>query len=153
MKVSSIPSLDKGQLVFLGICAAVAIVAIVLLAVYWSKIKAYFADRRLERSYDKQITQSEVTISSQQAQNIAEKLYSAMEGSGTNETALYNAFEQINSYSDLMMVMKAFGKRKGWWNWFGSESGLVEWINDDCSNSEIAKINAILASKNIDFSF
>lgn len=153
MKIPSIPSLDKGQLFFLGTCAAFAIVVIVLLAVYWSKIKAYFTARRLERSFDEQITSSEVTISAQQAQNIADKIFSAMEGAGTNETALYNAFEQINSYSDLMMVMKAFGKRKGSWSWFGGESGLVEWINDDCSNAEIAKINAILASKNIDFSF
>lgn len=153
MKVPSIPSLDKGQLLFLGICAAIVIVVIVLMAVYWSKIKAYFTARRLERSYDEQIVVSDVTISQQQAQNIAEKIFAAMDGAGTNETALYNAFEQINSYSDLMMVMKAFGKRKGSWSWFGEESGLVEWINNDCSNSEIAKINAILASKNIDFSF
>jgi hypothetical protein len=153
MKVPSIPSLDKGQLLFLGICAAVAITVIVLLAVYWSKIKAYFTARRLEKSFEEQITPTEVTISQQQAQNIADKIYTAMDGAGTNETALYNAFEQINSYSDLMMVMKAFGKRKGSWSWFGGESGLVEWICNDCSNSEIAKINAILASKNIDFSF
>lgn len=149
----SIPELNKNQLIFVGICTAIVIVVIVLLAVYWNKIKARIADRRLERSFDEQIVASEVTMTQQQASALADKLYSAMDGSGTNEQKIYSVFDQINSYSDLMMVMKAFGERKGFWGWFGSKSGLVEWINDDCSNDEIAKINAILASKNINFSF
>lgn len=149
----SIPELNKNQLIFVGICTAIVIVVIVLLAVYWSKIKARIADRRLERSFDEQIVVSEVTMTQQQASALADKLYSAMDGSGTNEQKIYSVFEQINSYSDLMMVMKAFGERKSFGGWFGSKSGLVEWINDDCSSDEIAKINAILASKNINFSF
>lgn len=149
----SIPELNKNQLIFVGICTAIVIVVIVLLAVYWNKIKARIADRRLERSFDEQIVVSEVTMTQQQASALADKLYSAMDGSGTNEQKIYSVFEQINSYSDLMMVMKAFGERKGFGGWLGSKSGLVEWINDDCSNAEIAKINAILASKNINFSF
>ena len=148
-----IPELNKSQLIFIGICAAIAITVIVLLAVYWSKIKARIADRRLERSFDEQIVASDVTLTETQANALADKLYSAMEGAATNEDKIYAVFEQINSYSDLMMVMKAFGSRKGWWNWWGSESGLSEWINDDCSNDEIAKINAILKRKNINFSF
>ena len=149
----SIPELNKNQLIFVGICTAVVIVVIVLIAVYWNKIKARIADRRLERSFDEQIVVSEVTITQQQASALADKLYSAMDGSGTNEKKIYSVFEQINSYSDLMMVMKAFGERKGSWNLFGSKAGLAEWINNDCSNREITNINAILASRNINFSF
>lgn len=148
-----IPELSKNQLILAGAGAAVLIVIIVLIAVYWHKIKARIADRRLERSFDEQIVASDVTLTETQANALADKLYSAMEGAATNEDKIYAVFEQINSYSDLMMVMKAFGSRKGWWNWWGSESGLAEWINDDCSNDEIAKINAILKRKNINFSF
>lgn len=148
-----VPEFNNRQLITLGIGAAIVIVIIVLLAVYWNKIRARIADRRLERSFEQQITASEVTLTEFQAKSLADRLYSAMEGAGSNEDKIYSVFNEINSYSDLMMVMKAFGERKGFWNWFGSESGLVEWINDDCSNDEIAKINAILASKNINFSF
>lgn len=148
-----LPEFNNRQLIALGIGAAIVIVIIVLLAVYWNKIRARIADSRLERSFEQQITASEVTLTEFQAKSLADRLYSAMEGAGSNEDKIYSVFNEINSYSDLMMVMKAFGERKGFWNWFGSKSGLVEWINDDCSNDEIAKINAILASKNINFSF
>lgn len=147
------PELNKSQLILACSGTVIVVAIIIVIAVYWNKIKARIADRRLERSFDEQITASEVTITEQQAKALADKLYSAMDGGGTNEQKIYDVFEQINSYSDLMMVMKAFGTRKGWWNWWGSESGLAEWLNDDCSADEIAKINAILASKNINFSF
>ncbi len=148
-----IPELNKSQIIW-ACGGAVALIGVtIIIAVSWNKIKARIADRKLERTFDEQITVSEVTITELQASAMADKLYSAMDGSGTNEQKIYDVFEQLNTYSDLMMVMKAFGTRKGWWNWWGSESGLVEWINDDCSSDEVAKINAILAGKNINFSF
>ena len=74
-------------------------------------------------------------------------MYYAMKGMGTNEENLYAAFQTIGSYSDLLLVMKYFSELAG------DGKSLLDWISDDCSSKEIAKINQILASKNINFSF
>ena len=62
-----LPEFNNRQLITFGIGAAIVIVIIVLLAVYWNKIRSRIADRRLERSFEQQITASEVTLTEFQA--------------------------------------------------------------------------------------
>lgn len=142
-----IPELNKNQLVFLAVCTVVIAIVVAVVYFYGRKIKAWFVGRKVERSYDVEIHETELTISAQQAHAIASKMYYAMKGPGTNEDNLYSAFRQIENYSDLMLVMKSFGTMAG------EGETLPEWIADDCSSKEIAIINGILASKNINFAF
>ena len=148
-----IPELNKQQLAFIGVAAAVIGIIIVLLAVYWGKIKAHIESNRLARAYDDEIRKTDLTLSELQAKGIADKLFVAMDGPGTDTQALYSAFQQIQTYSDLMLVMKQFGTQKGTYDWFGGAQSLIEWIADDCSKREIEKINAILAGKGINYVF
>ena len=148
-----IPELNKSQLITIGIAAAVVIAIIIVIAVKWQQLKAWIQTKQYEKTIDEQITKSELTLTTAQAQGIADKMYAAMNGAGTDEEVLYSAFESIETYSDLMLVIKCFGNRKGSWSWFRSESSLMQWIADDCSAKEIARINAILTSKNINFTF
>ena len=149
----NIPELNKNQLIFIGLIVVAVIAVIVVLWVNWGKLKAYIKTKQIEKTYDEQITSSELTLTTAQAQGLADKLYAAMDGPGTDEDAIYSAFNAMNSYSDLMLVMKLFGQKKSSWSLFGRESSLMEWIAADCSDTEIAKINAILASKDINFTF
>ena len=148
------PELNKNQLLFLCVMAAVVIVVIVLLSVYWEKIKARINQIKADNQLKKEINKSEVSLSELQIAALADKLYEAMDGPGTDEGKIYSVFEQINSYSDLMMLIRAFGQRKSSWELFwGSSSGLADWLNADLSGGEIDHVNSILAGKNIDFRF
>ena len=151
--MKSIPEINKGQLITLGIVVVAFVAVIVLVAVKWNQIKAWIRNKQIEKTYDEQIVKSEISLTAAQAQGVADKMYAAMNGPGTDFKNLYAAFAVINSYSDLMLVIKCFGQRKGSWNWFGSEASLMEWIAADCDAGEISKINALLASKNINFTF
>lgn len=148
------PELNKNQLLFLGVMAAVVIVVIVLLSVYWEKIKARINQIKADNQLKKEINKSEVSLSEIQIAALADKLYEAMDGPGTDEGKIYSVFEQINNYSELMMLIRAFGLRKSSWELFwGSPSGLADWLNADLDGGEINHVNSILAGKNIDFRF
>ena len=141
-----IPEINKNQLIFLAVVLVVVAVVVTVVWVNWSKLKTWIAGKKAAADYDRQIVKSDVTLSYQQARAVASKMYNAMKGLGTNEENLYAAFRMIGSYSDLVLVMKYFGE-------ITDDESLADWISDDCTSKEIAKINQILASKNINFSF
>ena len=94
---------------------------------------------------NKEISTERLTLTSSQYNTLASKLYAAMAGIGTDEEAVYDAFRNINTYSDLMQLMSVFGSKDG--------LTLREWLYDDLSASDINKINEILASKSINYKF
>lgn len=77
--------------------------------------------------------------------SIANALYSAMKGAGTNELIIYNNIEAIKTIDDLYAVINAFGKKDG--------MDLSQWIYDDLNTTEILKINRILEGNKVNFKF
>lgn len=51
------------------------------------------------------------TITSQQAQSLATKLWNAMKGANDDEKAIYDAFAVLQNNADVAMVVSAFGVR------------------------------------------
>ena len=149
-----IPELSKNQLTLIGLISAAVLIVIILLAVYWNKIKTRINEIKADNEIKKEIDKSELTLSEVQIEALADKLYQAMDGPGTDEGKIYSVFEQINNYSELMMLIRAFGQRKSSWELFwGSPTGLADWLNADLDGGEINHLNSILAGKNIDFKF
>lgn len=142
-----IPELNKNQLIFLGVALVLIIAVVVVVWVNWNKLKSWVSSKQEAADYDRQIIKSDVTLTDQQAKAIASKMYYAMKGIGTNTENLYASFRMLGSYSDLVLVMKYFSEVAG------EGESLADWISDDCNSNEIAKINSILASKSINFSF
>ena len=92
-----------------------------------------------------EIKDTDVTLTPSELSNLADRLYSAMSGPGTDEEAVYAAFRLLRTRSDLMSLIKAFGVRKG--------ETLPQWLTGDLSRREIEKLNAILVSNRINYSF
>ena len=63
----------------------------------------------------------------------------------------------MKTRDDVLSLVDAFGQRKSQEAWFGMAGGqmltLPQWISEDMSASEIAKINNILSGKNINYRF
>ncbi len=82
------------------------------------------------------------TLTESQARVYANKLYSAMNGAGTNESEVMQVFQACVNNDDVNLLILQFGKRDG--------ETLSEWINDDFSSSAKEKyINSVLRAKGI----
>jgi hypothetical protein len=82
----------------------------------------------------------------------ADQIYAAVLYTwGTDEQAIYNVFSKMNNNLDVAQLIKAFGKRRLEFSTTMAELGAH--LSSDLDDSEIAKLNSILASKNITYRF
>ena len=132
--------------------AIIAVIVIILLVVVifaGVKIKNVISDSIKEQKQvdeaNKGIDEDKLTTTTSQYNTIVSKLYTAMEGMGTDEEAIYSAFGSLQTYSDLMQVMSNFGVKDG--------KVLREWIQEELNQTEIDKVNNILAAKSINYTF
>lgn len=102
-------------------------------------------NRDLVDKANAEIKDSDVSLTSAQASTLADKLYSAMRGWGSDEEAVYSVFRLLRSRSDLLLLSRTFGVRGG--------RTLSEWLSSDLSQKELDKVNQILATNGITYSF
>ena len=91
------------------------------------------------------------TITSQQAQSLATKLWNAMKGANDDEKAIYDAFAVLQNNADVAMVVSAFGVRPymGVLGIYGGEPNAVDkfmgnyddldlsgWLRNDTSRTD-----------------
>lgn len=133
-----------------GIAALVVLVLVIVLIVFkWKQAKNLVVDaqhnRELARDLDEEISPEKVTITQEQFNSFASKLYHAMKGLGTREQDIFDVFEQMQSRSDVLQLIKTFGIKDG--------DNLKAWLYDDLNSSEINKINQILATNGVNYIF
>lgn len=149
MNTGFVKTVTKVNWVKLAITIVVIGVAGWVLTFLLIKGIAFLKNKALEKKVvDKanaEIKDTDVTLTPSELSNLADRLYSAMSGPGTDEEAVYAAFRLLRTRSDLMSLIKAFGVRKG--------ETLPQWLTGDLSRREIEKLNAILVSNRINYSF
>ncbi len=128
--------------IFIGLAVLVLIVAVVVCS---TKLRTYLKEKEEASAVEDEIKKSDVTLSKAQLYAYANKLYSAMEGWGTDEDQIHSVFGALMTTSDLYSLISTFGTKDG--------KTLPAWISDELNEKEINKINATLASKNIDYHF
>lgn len=145
--------MDKKELINLGIklIGGLIVVCLIVIVVYWivKKTKNVTTNIKLNAEANAEIDPAKVTMPVTQVNNIVSKLksafYSGLWGMTEDEEAIYEAFEMVGSRSDVLTVEKEFGVYK--------DMTLKEHIYDLLSEDEIAHINEIIASKNIDYKY
>jgi hypothetical protein len=100
----------------------------------------------------KDIKTDELTYDLSQYVNFADRVYICVYGVTEDEEGLYVVFGRMRTDSDVLQLIKAFGKRSGGFD-FWYDKTLSEWLASDLNNVEIAKINDILKRNNITFQF
>jgi len=130
----------------------IAIVVLIIFFVVWNrfgKSKQETEDANKERDIANEvnnaITTSNVTLTQVQLNTLADKIYNAVKGAGTDEKSIYDAMRTLQTKDDVLALIKTFSVR--------DSMTLREWLYDDLNNSEVSKINDILLSKGISFSF
>ena len=145
--------MDKKELINLGIklIGGLIVVCLIFIVVYWvvKKTKNVTTNIKLTAEANAEIDATKLTMTPTQINNIVSKLksgfYSGLFGTTEDEAAIYEAYNMIGSRSDILSVEKEFGVYK--------DMTLKEHIYDLLDEDEIAHINEIISSKNIDYKY
>lgn len=89
------------------------------------------------------------TITQQKAIDIADRLYEAMSGFGTDEKTILSLLKPLNK-ADLELVTNKFGLRKGKGPLAKSEN-LIEWLKSELSGADLQQVSEIFYSNNLNF--
>lgn len=138
----------KKTYIVVAVCIIAAVIAIVIICKY-KDVKNLIIDKKandkLVEEANQTIIVSDITLTQDQFDSYAKKLYRAMKGAGTNEAAIYEVYEQMNTRSDVKQLEKTFGIVNG--------ESLQEWLYADLETDEIMHINSILSSKAINYKY
>lgn len=137
-------------LIKLGVFGGVAVVAWLILR------RLGLTQTRLEREGNTNIAETftkidvenqkqRATLTEGELRATAAKIKNAWGFFNDDEEAVYNAFNRLNNYDDLMLLIRYYGINKN--------KGLEDDITGKMSEREVQKINDILAKKNINFNF
>lgn len=75
--------------------------------------------------------------------DLADQLFKAMDGIGTNNAAVYSVFKKVKNDVDFVMLLRAFGTRKG--------ENLQSWVHGDLKPEIISELNQIMAKKGVTY--
>ena len=73
----------------------------------------------------------------------ADSLYTAMNGLGTDEQAIYDVFSEMRSNNDVAQLVVSFSVRE--------DETLSQWLIGDLSDSEKKTVRKILSDRNITY--
>lgn len=126
------------------------IVAIVLL---WLAIKTVRSYASRIGQYSEQLGEQaalvaqghQKTYSQIQYNTMANQLYYAMKGFGTDEETIFSIMGKMQNDLDVIELDKAFGMRDTY--------SLQAWLRGDLSSADMQKVNMILSNKGISKSF
>lgn len=125
-----------------------AIYVVVIIAIIWLSRKLIrgvvesIHNAKLLNQYGKEINVSNLTFPTSQYDTFADSLYRAMKGLGTDDGAVRNIFNKMETRDDVLRLIKSFGTK--------DNETLQEWLDGDGCTSYV---NAILNSKSIQFNF
>lgn len=108
-----------------------------------SKAEEEKAAKEVTEQFMQEVITARLSISETVAKQLAEKLYSAMKGWGTDEKAIYEVFSQVATRDDVLYIFAQFGLKDG--------RNLTQWLTSELSARERVKVNEILAEKNINY--
>lgn len=143
--------MDKKILIKYGSYALLALLIVVVIVAIIRISKKFLTSEltaaQQEHINSKEIIESEVTLPKTEMQSLVAKLKTAFGrwGLGTDEDAVYDVFEALNSRSDVLSLINAFGVYK--------DHTLSEWVTKELSSSELEHVQEILSSKGIVFTF
>ena len=132
-----------------------AIILLIVIIIIWfvyrkiQKVIEASKDRQLVNEADNAIVSNALTYTQADYKAMADKLYVAMDGAGTDEDAIKEVIAKLRTKSDFYALVKAFGVRKSS-SWASSFVGnLIQWLADELSGDDRKEVNDMLAKFNV----
>ena len=138
----------------------VVLIVIILLWILWNRTKGTIQGWGTALQAGGEISQLEAaglkaTYTANQYKSMANNLFDAMDGFGTDTETIYTVFKKLQNDIDFIKLDAAFGVRTATDNLFGlmEAEDLSGWIKDDLSQTEITKLNNQLRNQGISKQF
>jgi hypothetical protein len=107
------------------------------------------------------------TLSNSQIQSMIKSIVDAVGGCGTDEQKIYDVFSKLNNEADIKLLIKLFGVQSfepcpiqspiSYSKWLIDNKSIggsiTQILTSELSNSELKKLNSILAKKGINHKF
>ena len=144
-------NIDTNKLIKYGGYAILALVVIIVIVAAIKIVKGFLGNELTQAQQEHinslEIDEKEVSVPKTEIQNLVAKLKAAFGsyGWGTDEDAVYDVFEALNSRSDVLSLINAFGVYE--------DHTLPEWMNKELNRSELEHVQQILSSKGIVYQF
>jgi hypothetical protein len=122
------------------IAGAIVFIAIKVFG-FQGKMKTNIKENKAAKQAGKLKNIKNASLDKMEAARIANALYAAMDGAGTDEDAIYSSFKQLINEDDFNLVYSLFGSRDG--------QDLQQWLTTELSDGERGTINEILKEKRI----
>jgi len=130
----------KQEFVIIGILILVLVLGFFL-------FKKLFKNDETGKS-NKEIIKSELSFADADYERFANSLYQAMNGSGTNETTIYEVLGNLKNKSDFYQLVKSFDVRTNDGMFSKNIEGtLAEWFNYELDDTELKKVKEIILTK------
>lgn len=131
-----------------AVCVLVIVIAIIIYkkSKDWkSLIKDKNNEQELIDMANQNMIGSDITLTQEEFDSLCKRLYRAMKGIGTDEEAIWDVYERMNTRSDVLQLNKTYGTVEG--------ETLKEWLYDDLTSDEIMHLNSILSNKGINYRY
>lgn len=111
------------------------------------------ADKAAETVNGLPIDTANISLSTADVNLIAQQLYDAMDGWGTDEDAIMSVLDRISTKDDLLAVMKRFGTPKYTppMSFSGDYIGLTGWLKAELRGSDLTHVRNIFLNFGIPF--
>lgn len=129
--------------IWLVLGALVLITLVYFASSIYKWIKAQF-----DPSQQLDIEEENLSYSVPEFELFADQLESAMQGLGTDESAVYHVFNQMNTSDDLKQLIKSFGVRELGWS---GEKNLLQWLRAEMNVDDLIPIQTIFNNAGVAF--
>ena len=140
----------------------VVVIIIILLIIYKvyvmfsNKIKAGIRNHKIEKDLehivdsqgndlDGHVSQNVKTYTNADYKLMAESLFEAMDGPGTDENSIFTIISSLRTKADWYALADAFGTRKTTSPWSSFEGTLSKWLADELDDDEKQRVNNTLS--------
>lgn len=146
MKID-LATIDRGAVIK---WASVIILVAIAFFVVRKAIKSIKSDST-QNQLDAEIKANQLSYPLNQYISMADQIDGSFTYLTTDEDTIYRVFKKMNTLSDVLQLNKAFGVRK-FYGFFGDAS-LAVFLTKGMDAKEVAEINKILKTNNVNFSF
>lgn len=115
-------------------------------------IAAFIVFKQLKKSDDytreagRTIDKNDLSYDNLTYQNLAEAIFGEMDGPGTDEAGVLSILGQLNTKSDWLKLVEAYGVKENTDFWDSFKSGnLMQWLISEHDSDELDEIRSVLS--------
>lgn len=157
-------ALLKNKMVQRVLLLLAILVILFLFYKFFGKIKNDIVDSKIKKQHKKDlnnllsehtsdpggiVTSNVKTYDQAQYNLMADGLYRAMDGLGTDEDTIYAILSRLRTEADWYELVSAFGNKKSSFPFSSFEDSLQGWLSDELGGSDKTKINTLLGKFNV----